>query len=248
MSKSTSNTESNENSTSPATETSPTGYDKVDPTPTEPVEAVEDYGYDTGEEKPVVEEKVNEPEPTEEAEVKDPATGYKAKEGEEAKQEEAKPEDKESGDVAKEIESVLGELPEGYDKKTIADFAVEHKLNKEQVAAYVELTKREVADGVAAREAEIKTTRAAWSKELMTDPEFGGEHFDLNVDRVEKVLQNYLPNMKKELTSRGTMLPPYMMRDLLSLAKTLNPTNALVNGEASKPITKEENFLTNLYE
>ena len=41
----------------------------------------------------------------------------------------------------------------------------------------------------------------------MTDPEFGGENFDKNVDRVEKVLEKYMPNMKKVLTERGSMLP-----------------------------------------
>jgi hypothetical protein len=42
-------------------------------------------------------------------------------------------------------------------------------------------------------------------------------------------------------------LPPYIMRDFLSLAKALNPTTKLVTGEPSEVKKEEGNFLDDMY-
>lgn len=190
--------------------------------------------------------------PVKEPEVKDPSTGYKKVEGEpEVKPEvktvpEVKPGDKTPEQILKEeIDTALGDLP---DKETISAFAIEHKLTKDQVQAYVGLRKSEDAKFLQDNADRVKETREGWTNELKDDPDFGGENFDKNVDRVEKVYDEYMPNTKKALTGKGNVLPPYIMRDLLSLSKTLNPTTDLITGDASVPAKKEENFLDTYYE
>ena len=46
------------------------------------------------------------------------------------------------------------------------------------------------------------------------------------------------------------MLPSYIMRDLMGLFKTLNPTTKLVNGNPSQVVEKSDNknFLEEMYE
>jgi hypothetical protein len=120
-------------------------------------------------------------------------------------------------------------------------------MTKEQAEAYVKLAKEESKRLMEDREAQVLSTRKQWMEELKTDKSFGGEFFDKNVDRVEKLLDKHMPNMKKVLTDRGTMLPPYIMKDLLGVSKLLNPTTILVNGESSNEKEPETNFLVDLY-
>lgn len=163
--------------------------------------------------------------------------------------EEKKPEDMtEEEKTKKEISDTIKNLGEGYDKKKIESFAVDNKLTPAQLAAYVKLTKEE--DAVAARTQLERTAaqRKAWKEELANDPEFGGEHFDKNVDRVGKLLQNNMPNLKKHLTDKGGVLPPYIMKDLLAVSKALNPTTKFVGGEPIVPPTEDKNYLDDLYE
>jgi len=141
----------------------------------------------------------------------------------------------------------LKDLPESIDKEKVLKFATENKLSKEQVEAYKNFVKEETASIEARQNEAVKEQRSTWKKELMTDPEFGGENFDKNVDRVEKVLEKYMPNMKKVLTERGSMLPPYIMRDFLALDKLLNPSNTLVTGDVNQP-KEEKNYLDELYQ
>lgn len=146
----------------------------------------------------------------------------------------------------KELSDIVKELPDSFDKEVITKFASENKLTKEQLQAYTKLAKDEQVKSEDAQKAAIAATHTQWKTELKTDPEFGGENFDKNVDRVEKVLDNYMPNMKKKLTESGGVLPPYIMRDFLALSKLLNPTTTLVTGDPSG--TKEEkNFLDEMY-
>ena len=146
----------------------------------------------------------------------------------------------------KEISDSIKELGPGYDKKKVEKFAVENKLTKAQLDAYVKLTKEEDAEFAKQQETAKLTQRKAWKDELQADPEFGGENFDKNVASVNKLL-NIMPNTKKVLTEKGSVLPPYIMRDFLSLAKALNPTTKFVGGEPPAPKEDDSNYLDDMY-
>lgn len=253
MKTSTTSTESKTDSTQVTEKTSsekPAAVDatKIEESPTD------DFGYDLGVK---VEEKSTEEKPKkEEAKSEEKSlTGYGKEEEkvEEPKKEEKPVEEKkpeeitEEEKVKKEINEAIKDLGEGFNKEKITKFALENKLTKEQLAAYVKLTKEEDAAFTKQQEENLKAQRKAWKQELLSDPEFGGENFDKNVDRVNKLL-NQMPNTKKVLTEKGTMLPPYIMRDFLALSKTLNPTTKLIHGD---PIVPEEdddgNFLDKMY-
>lgn len=259
MNDSTSSTE-----TTTTTETTKaTGY--VDPNPEKPVvvtePVVDNLGYETpksDEEKKIEADKKVEADKKLEEEkaaaaepVKDPVTGY-AKKPDEVAKEEVKP-----GEVAKEevkpteelskedIDKALGDL---YDKEVISDFAVKHKLSKVQLEAYIELRTAEDAKFTKLGKDRVQQVKVDNWNELKNDADFGGENFDKNLDSVEKLMDTYLVNTKKLLTDKGGMLPPYMMKDLLVLHKTLNPTTSLVLGDASKPVEKKEDSALDFYE
>lgn len=190
--------------------------------------------------------------------VENRATGYGEDDSEENEQDDKekskddKPEDdkdKKEEDESEEIVKLVEGLPEGYDKDKTAKFAKEHKLSKDQVKAYVEFMKEDVEQLNKAREQRLKETRKAWESELKQDPDFGGENFDKNVDRVEKLLENHMVNTKQVIKNRGSKMPPYMMKDLLAIAKELNPTTKLVGGEPTvKKKDDKGNFLEDLYQ
>jgi hypothetical protein len=191
-------------------------------------------------------------EPEADPEVKDPATGYgDDPEPEPKKEPKEEPKDpaSEEGKLNAQMDESLGELPEGYNKDILKQFALDNKMSPEQVKAYVELTKSEEAQSVEDNASAVREQRAAWKKQLVNDVDFGGENFVKNNDRVEKVLDKHFPEWKKELTGRGKMLPPYIMKDLLGLAKTLNPTTSLEKGDPSEPVVKDDgNFLDEMYQ
>lgn len=220
------------------------------------------YGYITDEPKPV--EDIPTPPASEEKPVEDneddetvetPSTGYKSPaELDEPKPDEPKPDDqdepepkeeeKTQEEYEKEISETLENLPEHVDKEKMSKFALDNKMSKEQVEAYIEFTKNEQAQLIEQNKAAVKKQREDWAKELQTDASFGGENgadFDRNVDRVEKVLEKYMPETKKVLTERGSMLPPYVMKDFLALYKVMNPSNEFVAGQSPQP---EENKST----
>lgn len=227
-------------------------------TPTD--DGVDDLGYgpEEGETPPAKEaapaaEAVK---PENEKPVEKPATGYGAEEPKEVTPPaapatppvEKKPEEMtEEEKVQKELADVVKDLGAGYDKEKIQKFASEHKLTKVQLEAYVKMVKQDDETAIANQKAAVVAQRKAWREELVKDPEFGGENFAKNVDRVEKLLENNMSNTKKMLTEKGGVLPPYLMRDLLSLAKALNPTTKLVHGEAPAPQADDKDFLDDLY-
>src|SRR5690606_22788749 len=102
-------------------------------------------------------------------------------------------------------------------------FALDNKMTKEQIQAYVKFTKEDVASFNQKQAEALKVQRESWVNELKTDASFGGENFTKNVDKVEKVLAKYMPETKKMLTERKGMLPPTLMKDLLKIANALNP-------------------------
>ena len=197
---------------------------------------IEDFGYGD----PIKEETPPPAAPKKEDDkpIEKKVTGYENKE-------ETPPPAPKEGEV--DYNESLKDLPESIDKEKVLKFATENKLSKEQVEAYKKFVKEETSSIEARQNEAVKEQRSTWKKELMTDPEFGGENFDKNVDRVEKVLEKYMPNMKKVLTERGSMLPPYIMRDFLALDKLLNPSNTLVTGDVNQP-KEEKNYLDELYQ
>lgn len=246
-------TESTTDTSTPKTIPSPSGYAENTTTPAEADDTTDDFGY------PIIKDAIPTPPPvapvTEAKPVDKAVTGYgKESEAEAVKDtppvtEAAKTEvpttDEEK--VKAELAEVVKELPDSIDKDKLTKFALDNKLTKEQLVAYSNLVKEDQKNSEASQKEAVKAQRLEWKNELAKDPEFGGEYFDKNVDRVEKVLENYMPNMKKVLTERGSVLPPYIMRDLLALSKVLNPTTNLVIGEVGQAEGTDKNFLDELY-
>lgn len=120
----------------------------------------------------------------------------------------------------------------------IKEFAEKHKLSQEQaqalvdskVAEIIQVTKQTEQQQIEVKK-QIEQQKAAWAKELKEDSIFGGVNFNKNINMVEKVLSDFMPNTKKMLTERKSVLPPYVMRDLAVIAKELFKTPKLVRGE-----------------
>jgi len=173
--------------------------------------------------------------------------------------EDPKPEDKPTEEDDKPVElskedadKVLGELGEGYDRELISKFAMDNKFSKEQMEAYVTFAKDQDTKTVSDYEERASQQKVDWKKELKNDKDFSGENgenFSKSRDQVDKVLENLMPNMKKKLTEGGKMLPPYVMKDILNIYRTMNPKSKLVSGETSTPPKDDkDNHLEYLYE
>lgn len=254
MSTNTNNSESKTDSTKIPLPSS-TGYETTPPAPAEE-EKTDDFGYETETKEDSTDTKKTEETPPvkkeEDEKVKQPATGYGADDevvDETKKEEPAKTEEipAEEAEYEKQLKETIAALGDGYDQEKVAAFAKENKLTKAQVEAYVKFAKAEEAEIIKSQEKARIEKRKAWKQELFKDPAFGGEHFDLNVDRVEKVLDKYMPETKKMLTDTKSVLPPYVMKDLLKLSKALNPTTKLVGGEPPKVEEENGNYLDDLY-
>ena len=221
-------------------------------------DSLDDYGYDktpkdddSKKEIPTPDNSEDKndktPEPKDNDEEGDKSTGYddddKSDDDKEDKSDEKK-EDKEGEesseeDLKKEIDTALENLPEGYDKEKMSKFATDNKMSVDQMKAYVDFVKVEYEENIKINAESQKTKRKAWKNELMDDSEFGGENFKQSVHNVDKILNNYMPNMKKALTDGGFMMPPYIMKDLLKISKVLNPKTNLVTGDPKVPEKKE---------
>lgn len=175
--------------------------------------------------------------------LKDPGTGYGVKPVEAPEEEVAAPPAK-AADVIDPnapppLEVDLKGLDEGS-AKTLKQFMETQKLTKEQAQSLADLVKASSAEAqkaqaaaVKAQKAEENKIKAQWDKNLRDDPVFGKENFNQSVHKAEKVLKDFFPNTKKELTSRQTMLPDYVMRDLAKLSDHLFGGDKFVAGDAS---------------
>jgi len=121
------------------------------------------------------------------------------------------------------------------------------ELSEAQAKKFVEKRKSELKaaeEAKAKAEADFKKeqeeTRKRWHSELKSDPVFGGENFGFNVKRAEKVIEEFMPNTKKVLTERKSMLPPYVMRDLAKLGNHLYSTESLKTGNPPAPPAQNE--------
>lgn len=163
--------------------------------------------------------------------------------------EEKKPDDKKPDEEGEFKIEDKGDLLDA-EVKSLTDFINKHKVSKELAQALVEAKKNEVAELQAAsekaeddRKKAVQRQRAEWHQELKDDPTFGGENFKFNVMKSEKVIEDFMPNLKKVLTEGDVMLPPYVMRDLAKLADTLYSTENLKKGDppgAGKAEEKED--------
>lgn len=125
--------------------------------------------------------------------------------------------------------------------------AFDHKLSKEVAQALVDMRKQE-NQNIQAELIKLKTDnenkiaqqKAGWHNELVTDPKFGGENYLHNLARVDKVLTTLMPDTKKVLTERKSMLPPYVMRDLLTVYNSLYSTDEFVGGQPPTPSEAEK--------
>ncbi len=205
----------------------------------------DEFGYEKpaaakGEKK---EEGAKPPENPLEKEVEKPATGYGAKPPKVEDAPAAPPAEPPAKD---ELDPLVEGLPQEEVTKVKA-FATTHKLTPDQVKAYAELRKSDISAGAAARDAsakeaerEVAKLKAGWDKELRDDKDFGGANFVKSVNRVDRVLEDFLPQTKKALTERGSMLPPYVMRDLAKLADHLYKTEKLVQGDPVVEVKEED--------
>ncbi len=220
----------------------PPADSKTPPPNTPPPEGegdLDEFGYkkSKAEGDPDKSGKEKDPPKKEEIKIDTPVSGY---EKEPVKVEDLPPKKDEPPAAPDEIDKVL-EGSHADDVKELKALAVKGKFTPEQTK---ELVAARIAERQAAtafvenqkkeREQQTLRTRAGWHKELKEDKDFGGEHFDQNLLQVERVVQDHLPNFKKELTRSGQMLPPYLMRDLASLAKTLYATDKIVHGDPPK--------------
>lgn len=129
----------------------------------------------------------------------------------------------------------------------LKDFAKKHSLSKEAAQEYLDIRKQEhesfekqKVESQKSFEKEKLKIRSDWHNELKNDPTFGGEKFSYNILRSEKVLQDFMPGTKKMLTERGSMLPPYVMRDLAKLADHLYSTEKLTQGDPIVPTEQKQ--------
>jgi len=224
-----------------------TATDKTDtPSDKESEDNLDEHGYeipkeevkDGEDDKGKKETADKKPEEKSDKEVEDPATGY----GEEPlKVTEKKPDEKTDDKAAADDKSEIVLDLKGFseDQATgINEFVKNNKLSKEQSEAFVELRKKEIQDAEAfATKVDedavenSKNIRAGWDKDLRNDADFGGDKFAYNIKQSEKVLAEFLPNTKKALTESKGMLPPYVMKDLATLAKELYGSKELTSGD-----------------
>lgn len=239
---------------SAATPPAPSATPPAPPTPGpgEPghVPSAKDLGYDDDPpappEKKPDDKKVDPPAPPATdppVEIKEPATGYGKTP---PKEEDDPPADPPAPPVADpkdaDIEKHLGDGLPKEEVEKIKAFAKANEMTEKQLKAYGELRRQEIKDmeaAVAKRSEEMeklkRQTHREWDKELREDPAFGGDKFQENVTLVERLVQDFLPGYKKRLTEAGGMMPPYLMRDLAKLAKSVYKTETLVHGDPPAP-------------
>lgn len=223
-------------------------------TPVEPAgDQYDQYGYKVVKAQEGVDDKEGKPEPKPESEkppeekIETPGTGYDAeKPPEEPKPVEEKPDEKPDDKAVLGFELNFEGLPD-EEKTKIIELAKGAKDPKELLDRYIAFRKTEIveqaklnAQAEETHKQNVTKVRSTWHKELKEDPNFGGDKFASNIHRAEKVLNDVMPETKKELTKRGSMLPPYVMRDLAKLADRLYSTPKLMQGDPPSPIADKE--------
>jgi len=203
-------------------------------------EIIEEPGAEETDE--VVPPKEN-PKPPEEEIEGENITGYDPEKPPEKPSEEVKPPIKDEPPVVdgKEIKLDLVGLDEDAQAK-VNEFVKKHGVNEKVGQAYADDLKADKAQAAAnaAQDAQdaknrLVETRREWFEELKTDKDFGGEKFAFNVKQVHKVVEDFMPNLKKQLTAMDAMMPPYVMKDLAKLAGHLYGAKTLATGDPLPP-------------
>lgn len=192
-------------------------------------------------------------------EKKDPAPDAKKVENstgygdEEPKVEEVDPKDKppekkedpppEPKDIDKKLEALtkVNAVMAEKTKQQATDLGLEgEKLDK--FIAHRMAEQQAAGEWAAAQERAAKRAaqerHAGWHKELKADPDFGGDKFATNITRANKVLEEFGPEFKKELTDNGVMLRPSVMRMLARIADHSYPDRDFTQGDP--PSGKDE--------
>jgi hypothetical protein len=157
----------------------------------------------------------------------------------------------------KENEVDFGKLGDS-DKKIMSEYFNKFELSKEAREALIKIKQEESINNEALKvehqkkvDAEVVRLKSQWYNELKSDKTFGGDKFDSNIKTVNKFIADFMPNVKNMLTDKGTMLPPNIMKDYLSVAEKLYTTEKLVQGDPLTNETKSKgkyDFLNDLYQ
>lgn len=215
----------------------------------------DDFGYPTAPapeappkagEKPKAGDKPPKAPVKEPDEVKDPATGYGI---EPPKVEEIVPPPADPNAppvVPDDFDKALEGVPK-VDADEMKAFATENKVGADVVKKWADkvkanIEKAKVNATTMERQIEQQKSqqRATWHKELKEDPVFGGDKFQFHLSRAEKVLSEFMPELKKELTDAKQMLRPSVMRGLAKIADQLYSSEALVQGDPVVPTPDED--------
>jgi hypothetical protein len=226
------------------------------PPPAAAVSDVDEFGYAVEPSVAAPEEKKADA-PADEVveEIKDPVSGYT-----EEPQPEVQPDPPAAPPPEPEVKLEYELEAKDLDAKEVTkikELALKHKLPKEaaqdlldQKLAEVKAAAKILADNKAAQEKAVQAVKSKWDSELRKDPTFGGDKFNKNVMMAEKVLSEFMPETKKALTERKSMLPPYVMRDLAQLASKLYKPEKMIQGEptiAEKKIESSEDAHLSFY-
>jgi outer membrane protein OmpA-like peptidoglycan-associated protein len=228
------------------------GKKQVPPTPPPPKDnappkeagdTLDEYGYDKPKDE-VPKDQKPAPKGEEDSEGEAPPTGYEK----EPEKLEPPKDDKPKDSPPPEDDLKLD--PKGLadeDVKNVKEFAKKHKISKEVAQALLDERKaafdkavKTLADQQAEEEADIKRTKIEWYKELKNDATFGGDKFEHNIKQIGKVVDDFMPNLKKVLTERKVMMPPYIMKDLAKIAGHLYSTDKMIQGDPPAPSKKDE--------
>lgn len=222
---------------------------KAEAAPAPAAKAVDEFGYEV--------DPKDAPKPAEKKpeEIKlDESTGYGENPPEVPEEEPAPPVTEPEIKLEYELDSKDVDEKEAV---KIKEFAKTHKLTKEAAQAFMDLKRTELKSAAEAKaESEkqqakaVATLKSNWFNELKNDPTFGGEQFKYNLMQAEKVLKDHLPETKKILTERKSMLPPYVMRDLAKLAAHLYSSDNFTQGEPTipdKPVVNEKESHLSFY-
>lgn len=177
--------------------------------------------------------------------IKDPATGYGVKPPVVPKEDDPPAGDPPPAEPPppKDLEIDTKGLADAEAAK-IKDFAKANGLSKDQAQKLADSRKADAKAVVDAQakmqkdnEIAVAKTKASWHDELKNDKDFGGEagvNFDKSLLKVEKVLKDFLPGTKKQLTEGGITLHPTVMKDLAKLADKLYGSEKFEQGSAGQ--------------
>jgi hypothetical protein len=116
----------------------------------------------------------------------------------------------------------------------VKTFVKTHDLNEAQAKALTDLRRAEIAAAAQVTneaKAQAERQKANWNQEMRNDPEFGRANFKVNLDRVDKLLEEFCPELKNRLTESKGMLPPYIMKGLMRVAQSVYATSTYSGGQ-----------------